>query len=224
MRSWQGGFKKQPAIWETRKAWEGWLNQKVSFDRFLPGVSAAEANGRFLGKTISNTVPFAEDPGAEPESLVAAVGFAPSFASAVIPNEYLVRFDDGSVVKLSDNPPIRPNYPSYRFPQGVMSGGEPVETLPASEIDSLFRDAGISSSAAKVMKSVSSLEGGFDSVNTYDTGYVSVGLIQFACLSKGAGSLGQVLLREKESRPDDFEYDFRKYGLDVTPAGYLVVP
>ena len=73
------------------------------------------------------------------------------------------------------------------------------------------------------MKAVSTLEGGFDSVNTYDTGYVSVGMIQFACLSKGAGSLGQVLLKQKQRYPESFERDFRQYGVDVSPTGSLVV-
>ena len=89
-------------------------------------------------------------------------------------------------------------------------------------MESIFQAAGVTDSQQRVMKAVSVLEGGFDSVNTYDTGYVSVGLLQFACLSKGSGSLGTVLLREKESDPQAFNQDFRQYGLDVTPTGSLV--
>src|SRR2546421_3288125 len=117
---------------------------------------------------------------------------------------------------------MRTKYPSYRFPQGVMSAGTPVKSLPPEEIDGLFQQAGIPDTAQHVMKAVSMLEGGFDSINTYDTGYVSVGLIQFACLSKGSGSLGSVLLREKLDDLQAFNEDFRSYGLDVSTSGSLV--
>lgn len=207
--------------YEVQRSWEQWVNQKVSFDRYIAGKSAAEINYRFVGHS-TNTMPLAEDPGPEPDSLRAFMGDAPSFAAAVVPNEYVVTFEDGSQVKMADNPAMRPNYPYYRFAQGVMFSGEPVKSIPPQELGALFTDAGISPSEAKVMKAVSCLEGGFDSINTYDTGFVSVGMIQFACLSKGAGSLGQVLLREKEESPSSFEFDFHRYGLDVTSTGSLV--
>jgi hypothetical protein len=94
--------------------------------------------------------------------------------------------------------------------------------MPKEELDSLFADAGIAESAQRVMTAVSGMEGGFDSVNTYDTGYVSVGLIQFACLSKGAGSLSQVLLREKNEDAGAFQTDFRQYGISVSESGVLL--
>ena len=146
----------------------------------------------------------------------------PDFAAAVVPNQYLVKFADGSTIKVADNPPMRANFPSYRFPQGVMSAGVQVKTMPQAELDELFQAAGVSASEQRVMKAVSLLEGGFDSVNTYDNGFVSVGLIQFACLSTGSGSLGAVLVREKQNDPSAFENDFHQYGLDVTDQAALV--
>lgn len=207
--------------WESKRAWDVWIAQRVSSDRYAAGKSAAEANGRF-GLASPNPIPPADDPGPEPQGLRVFAGVAPSFAAAVAPNTYLVRFDDGETVTMSDNPPMRANYPSYRFPQGVMSSGTSVRNMPESELNSLFAEAGIDPSMAKVMKAVSLLEGGFDSINTYDTGFVSVGLIQFACRAKGAGSLGQVLLREKQRSPEAFLHDFHRFGLDVTPDGTLV--
>jgi hypothetical protein len=73
------------------------------------------------------------------------------------------------------------------------------------------------------MKAVSLLEGGFDSVNTYDTGFVSVGFIQFACLTAGAGSLGQVLQSMKAADPIGYEQHFRRFGIDVALSGALAV-
>jgi hypothetical protein len=212
----------QLPAYDVQKSWDGWISQKMSYDRYLAGSAAAEANSRFLGHDVPNTAAPAQDPGAEPSSLQSFAGQPPSFAAAVSPTDYIVHFDDSSTVKLSDNPALRPNYPSYRFPQGVMSGGTPVKSLPSSELDSLFNAAGITGTPQKVMKAVSALEGGFDSVNTYDTGYVSVGLIQFACLSKGAGSLGLVMAREKQNDAAAFGRDFHQYGLEVSATGALV--
>jgi hypothetical protein len=73
------------------------------------------------------------------------------------------------------------------------------------------------------MMAVSSLEGGFDSINTYDTGYVSVGFIQFACLAEGGGSLGGLMAQYKQEKPDKFEADFQRFGIDITPDGKLDV-
>jgi hypothetical protein len=134
----------------------------------------------------------------------------------------VVMFPDGDSINLNDNPPMRHRYAYYRFSEGVMSAGARVKDLSQEEMDDLFKQAGVSASEQRVMKAVSLLEGGFDSVNTYDTGYVSVGLIQFACLSGGGGSLGAVLRRQKLAYPSAFERDFRQYGLDVTDDGLLL--
>ena len=213
----------QPAQNADQKGAESWINQRIAYDRWLAGRAVAEANSRFTGRSLSNPAGAEQsDPGPEPAGLMRLVGPAPSFAAAVSPSEYTVRFDDGTQIVLDDNPPMRPRYAYYRFPQGVMSAGTPIRSMSSSELDGLFAQAGIDPSAQRVMKAVSLLEGGFDSINTYDTGFVSVGCIQFACLSKGSGSLGAVLRREKENNAAAFQQDFRRYGLDVAPDGSLV--
>lgn len=73
------------------------------------------------------------------------------------------------------------------------------------------------------MTAVSRLEGSFDLVNTYDTGFVSVGFIQFITSDDGRHSLATVLLREKEGAPDSFRDDFHRFGVDVTTDGILTV-
>lgn len=215
-------LKKQLPDSGTVHEWDAWVNAKVAYDRYSAGLGVSEADSRYLGRQVPNTMASATNPGTEPADLIKFAGVAPEFASAVVPNAYLVNFPDGTLVKMADNPAMRSNFSAYRFPQGVMSGGTPVRTLPDEELNDLFSAAGIDGSTAKVMKAVSILEGGFDSVNTYDTGFVSVGLIQFACLSKGAGSLGMVLLREKTNDSKAFNEDFHRFGLDVTQDGQLV--
>ncbi len=206
---------------DIQRTWSAWISQKIAYDRFVALKACDEANALLTSKA-SKPVDSVANPGQEPNDLKAFAGEAPSFACAVIPNEYHVRFDDGRIATLSDNPAMRPDYAFYRFPQGVLWPGTPVKNLPESELSSLFEEAQVSPSARRVMKAVSSMEGGFDAVNTYDTGYVSVGLIQFACLSKGAGALGQVLLQEKQNDSEAFAKDFHQYGLEVTAAGALV--
>ena len=98
-----------------------------------------------------------------------------------------------------------------------------MRSISGDRIDHLFRLAGVEPKVANVMKAVSALEGGFESVNTYDTGYVSVGFIQFASLKEGAGSLGAMLLRYKTGDATNFDHDFRQYGVDVTSNGQLAV-
>lgn len=213
----------QPAQNNEQKSWESWIDDRISYDRWLAGQAVAEANSRFTGKSVPNPCGGEmSDPGPQPAGLMKLVGIAPSFAAAVAPSQYTVKFDDGTSLTLNDNPQMKPRYAYYRFPQGVRSSGTPVKQMPQSEVDSLFNAAGIAPSVQRVMKAVSMLEGGFDSINTYDTGFVSVGLIQFACLQKGAGSLGSVLLREKQEDPAAFREDFHKYGIDVAQDGSLV--
>jgi hypothetical protein len=205
------------------REWENWINAKIACDRWVAGRAVAEANSRFLGKDMPNPAGApVDDPGATPAGLASLVGEAPAFAAAVAPSQYTTNYPDGSSCTLTDNPQMRARYAYYRFPQGVMAGGSPVKSMSMDQLSSLFEEAGLPSSAQRVMKAVSMLEGGFDSVNTYDTGFVSVGLIQFACLSKGSGSLGAVLMREKNETPEAFAQDFHRYGIDVEPDGSLV--
>ena len=202
--------------------WEKWVAARVAWDRAQAWKMATEAN-LYLGQTTPRNpdVP-AADPGPAPKDLLALLGKPPPFANIPVPQTHTVTFDDGMKLELGDNVNMNPRYAFYRFPEGVMSAGAPVRTLDPKELDSLFQEAGVSASGQKVMKAVSLLEGGFDSINTYDTGFVSVGLIQFACLKEGGGSLGGVLLREKTDAPDAFEQDFRRFGIDVDDRGILV--
>lgn len=230
---------------ERDKAWDEWIGKKFEYDRWQAGQVAAGANAIVLGgspTTVDPTVPTKEPPFPGPMpmdmlvftqqpymSTVAGVqvqnqppGDPPPFAEAVVPMEHRIKFDDGTELTYQDNTKMRPRYPYYRFDQGIISAGRKVSSLAPKELDELIKMAGVSPSESRVMKAVSILEGGFDSVNTYDTGFVSVGFIQFASLRDGAGSLGALMLNYKKADAGGFQRDFRKFGLDVTPTGYLV--
>ena len=64
---------------------------------------------------------------------------------------------------------------------------------------------------APILAAVSSLEGGFDSIQTYDRAKFSWGFIQFA----GIGGLVAVLQQLKMDEPAQFETYFAHYGLDI---------
>jgi len=206
-----------------QKEWDAWIEAKLNWDRWVAAHSAHEANNRVLGRSGALEMPIPPVPGPAPLALIALAGNPPGFADVVAPLYHSIRFDEKMTIAYADNPVMRARYAYYRFPQGVMSGGSRVRELPAEFVDGLFAEAGVSASERKVMGAVSLLEGGFDSVNTYDTGFVSVGFIQFACLKDGAGSLGAVLRRQKQEDAASFQTDFRVYGIDVAESGSLVV-
>lgn len=206
---------------DEERTWEDWIDAKYAYDKWTASLAASLAN-MALGSTSSDLGPEPLLPGAMPESLYRLVGDAPTFCLAVQPKQHTVTFHDGLKLSLVDNTNVPNRYAYYRFAEGVRSGGTQVKKLTPGEVDELFTESGLSATAQKVMKAVSLLEGGFDSINTYDTGFVSVGFIQFACLSKGAGSLGSVLLREKTTNPTQFDADFRQFGLDVKEDGTLI--
>ena len=210
-------------VTERQKVWDAWIDLRYNRDVFLAESKAREENEKELGRALATPLPKdAVDPGAIPPDLKDLVGAPPVFSKALQPGHHTINFHDGKVLSYSDNIATRAKYAYLRFADGVMSGGTRVRTMPKSELDQLLRRAGINESEARVFAAVSLLEGGFDSLNTYDTGFVSVGFIQFASLTAGAGSLGQVLLRHKTLHPNEFQRDFRHFGLDVSPIGQLV--
>lgn len=215
-----------PAQNPEQQIWETWIDAKVAYDRWQAQREADGKNQTDLGRTFppDATVPTADpaDPGPPPAGLVTIAGNPPPFAAAVKPTQHRFRFADGTEIRYQTHVRMRPRYAFYRFETGVISGGRPVRDLPITELERLFRAAGVGPSESRVMRAVSLLEGGFDSVNTYDTGWVSIGFIQFASLSGGAGALGELLRGYRLLDLEGFSRDFRDWGLDVTEDGRLV--
>ncbi len=207
---------------ERQKALDTWIEQRYARDVWEAQGVADAANARITGKgpERGDAPP---DPGPVPDELVAAAGNPPKFVNTVVPMRHIVTFEGGAPIVYLDNPVVRRKYAYYRYPQGVMSAGVAVRGMSTGELGELFKGAGIDAGTQRVMSAVSLLEGGFDSVNTYDTGYVSVGFIQFAALTEGGGSLGSMMKLYKQSNPTAFQRDFRRYGLDVTDGGLLAV-
>lgn len=211
------------------RAWEDWVKRKVDYDNWAAEKEAAENNAKELGAAAPAPPAAPPAPGPLPSSLRAALMAAgpdlapepPAMAAAVQPKQHTVRFGDMALA-YQDHIPIRRTFAYFRFNEGVQSFGERVRSMNERELSAMFRDAGLSETDMRVMRAVSLLEGGFDSINTYDTGFVSAGFIQFAALRGGAGSLGRVLLEFKRRTPQAFDRAFRSHGLEVTPAGELV--
>ncbi len=215
----------QPAN-DLQRGWETWVVAKLNRDRWDALQTAQAANQKILGTLLPATDkkgPTTEPPhpGPIPDDLFALVGDPPKLAEAVVPMERDVAFEDITLTYVDNIRVSNPRYAYYRFAQGLNSEGVAVKTMPTDRLDHLFRLAGVDESEARVMRAVSLLEGGFDAVNTYDTGFVSVGFIQFACLKEGGGSLGTFLEDYKKSNPDDYQRDLRQYGIDVTPTSLL---
>lgn len=221
-----------------QKAWTSWIDRQVARDWAEAERSAAELNSGkaqhsaprekwdpasapLERRTGTDKIERAPQPAPVPQGdtcpadLVALVGQPPRFSAAVRPMKHLVTFQDGTTVTYTDNVKVRNKYAYYRFCEGVNSGGTSVKDMPSATLEDIIKSAGITGSEERVMRAVSMLEGGFDSVNTYDTGYVSIGFIQFACLGDGGGSLGEMMAHYKASNPKEFSSDFRKYGIDV---------
>ncbi len=224
-----GGAGKPPPTLDVKGtsgdavSWETWVAAQVEHDRWKAQTDADRLNTEALPdwKPLAASEP--PSPSAPPTSLVTQVGLPPPFAAAVAPRFYTITFPDGDVYTYETHPVMRPRYAYYRFDQGTVNYGLNLKDLPDAELDSLFARAGFSKGEQKVAKFVSRLEGGFDAINTYDTGFVSVGFLQFITAEDGTGSLASVLLQEKRDTPLLFQKDFRAYGIEVTPGGVLCV-
>jgi hypothetical protein len=205
---------------DEEAGWEKWLNARVARDRYLAGCAAETLNAKNQHRLPKYPAEVAEPELVDPV-LVARFGTPPVFAANVLPNKISVRFDDMTLT-YSDNVDMRPRYAYFRFDTGVNSEGQSIKTIPAGELENILKDCGYDESDTRVFKSVSILEGGFDSINTYDTGYVSIGFIQFASLKEGGGSLGRALVNYKNEDPKGFDADFHQFGIEVTADEKLV--
>lgn len=203
--------------------WDLWIENLTGYEIQQAIRICRELNQRLIGQAIP-----AEDPrdlplpGPVPPGIMKLVGNPPPLVSPACPLQHTIIFADGTKVNYVDNVKLPIFYRYYRFPQGVQYNGVGVRNMPKLELNKLFEDAGLTTSEAKVLSAVSILEGGFESVNTYDTGFLSVGVIQFATLSTGAGSLGENLQRYKTDFPEDFSVNMRRYGIDVAPDNSIV--
>jgi len=215
--------------------WESWIEAKIAWDKFQAQKLADAANGTTQVAvapkgpsplpTQATPPPY---PGSAPAALLSAVGNPPAaFQSAVTPLQYTVRFDENDEPYVyRDNVRFdKDRFAYYRFARGVVSYGKRVKDIPENELSVLFNEAGFSPTERKCFSQVSALEGGFETTQTYDTGYVSVGFIQFVTMADGSGEqdLCKALALEKKENPAAFQQDFRQFGLDIQADRTLTV-
>jgi hypothetical protein len=213
------------AVTSPVPGWQAWVRAKLARDRWQAQLAADAANAAVHpspAATLATPPAAPQVPGPIPADLLAAAGDPPPLAGIVAPMLWTVTFDDSESFGYQDNVQLQPAFAYYRFPEGTVAHGPALRDLPAAELDALFAASGMTETQQHVARAVSRLEGGFESVNTYDTGFVSVGFIQFASMGDGKHSLSEVMLREKADRPADFSADFHRYGLDVGADGAMV--
>ncbi|MFM9873328.1 MAG: hypothetical protein ACKVQS_07680 [Fimbriimonadaceae bacterium] len=209
---------------DRQKICDAWIESEYTWDEWQATIRSWDLNQRATGRKLPDPTPptgkVPPQPEPIPVDLKELAGEPPVFVQAETPRLFKTTFRD-FVHIAPDNTKVRRKYAYYRFKEGIMDGGTSIRPQ-LDKLAPLFAKAGVDESKLRIFSAVSSLEGGFDSINTYDTGYVSVGFIQFASLGGGAGSLGQVMLSMKKENPKDFQDNFRQFGLDVTNTGELV--
>lgn len=195
------------------KTWETWLTARIAYEKAVVGGEA--------------TLP--PDPGPIPTSLKEAAGELPPLFERVRPLQYTVTFapeDAPAPYVYTDNIPRRDRYGYYRSANGVMRVGKQVKNYTGEErkhLEKMFARAGRTDAERRIVQGVSAHEGGFEAINTYDTGWVSIGFIQFITAINGDGSLASVLARHKADDPADFQDTFRRFGIDVAPGPIMAV-
>ncbi len=107
---------------------------------------------------------------------------------------------------------------SFRvYPQGLMYGGQSHIALDVNTIQSV----GLSFKQAQALQYVSTHEGAFDAINSYDQAIFSYGFIQFTGASAVGGSLNQVLASMKANAAQSFQRVFQRVGIDVEGSGKM---
>ena len=214
----QGGAPPtaNPLDSEFNPEWKRWVKAKIAYDYYIATVAANAANMQALHivAPIGPTAP--PHPGIIPNTLLAACGNPPILANVVVPMVAVVSFEnENEPFRYVDNVKLSDWYPYYRFAKGTVAYGPMLKDMPKLDLEKLFKDAKFSDRERRIVGAVSPLEGGFETINTYDTGFVSVGFVQFITWNDGRGSLSDVLLRMKTDKQTEFNSDFRRFGVDV---------
>ena len=103
------------------------------------------------------------------------------------------------------------------YPQGLMYGGQSHIALDVNTIQSV----GLSARQAQALQYVSTHEGAFDAINSYDQAIFSYGFIQFTGGAAVGGSLNQVLASMKANAAQSFQRVFQRVGIDVEGSGKM---
>lgn len=122
---------------------------------------------------------------------------------------FRVRLLSGDTVVAS----MRDNLTMSRFmvyPNGVSYAGQSHTVLDLPTIQSV----GLTPKQAAALQYVSTHEGGFDAINSFDKAIFSYGFIQFTGATAVGGSLNRVLASMKANAPTLFNNIFQRVGID----------
>jgi peptidoglycan endopeptidase LytF len=97
------------------------------------------------------------------------------------------------------------------YPGGIMYNGQSNIELNVGSIQSV----GLNASTARALQYVSTHQGKFDAINSYDKAIFSYGFIQFAAAVAQGGSLNRLLASMKANAPGAFSRVFQNVGIDV---------
>ena len=138
-------------------------------------------------------------------------GFNRYFLSVPLPG-------GGSVVaNMRDN---LTNSVHMAYPQGIMYAGQSHIELSLATIQSV----GLTPAQASALQYVSTHEGSFDAINSYDKAIFSYGFIQFTGAAAVGASLNRVLASMEANAPVAFQNIFKRVGIDTEGVGkYAVV-
>lgn len=100
--------------------------------------------------------------------------------------------------------------PYMLYPQGIMYGGQSQIELDVATIQSV----GLNAQQAKALQYVSTHEGKFDAINSYDKAIFSYGFIQFTGAAAVGASLNRVMASMKMYAPAAFQRVFQRVGID----------
>ncbi|MEO6758622.1 MAG: LysM peptidoglycan-binding domain-containing protein, partial [Saprospiraceae bacterium] len=112
---------------------------------------------------------------------------------------------------------MRDNVPSQfrMYPQGIMYPGQSHIAVDLATIQSV----GLTARQSHALQYVSTHEGSFDAINSYDQAIFSYGFIQFTGASAVGGSLNQVMASMKAYAPQSFQRVFQRVGIDAQGSG-----
>lgn len=101
------------------------------------------------------------------------------------------------------------------YPNGVSYAGQSHIGLDLNTVESV----GLTPAQASALQYVSTHEGSFDAINSYDKAIFSYGFIQFAGAAAVGASLNRVLASMEANAPGAFQNIFRSVGIDTEGFG-----
>lgn len=98
-----------------------------------------------------------------------------------------------------------------RYPEGILYPGQSTIDLPNERVASV----GLTRQQAAALEFVSTHEGKYDAINSYDSAIFSYGCIQFVGAAAPGGSLNRLLINMKRFAPARFAQVFQSVGIDT---------